>query len=70
MPSARVVNLVATKAEREQILAEELIPGRFDVCLTTFEGVRLAMNHLLKYRWEYLVVDEAHKIKNEESQIS
>jgi len=24
----------------------------------------------MKFKWEYLVVDEAHKIKNEESQIS
>jgi SWI/SNF-related matrix-associated actin-dependent regulator of chromatin subfamily A member 5 len=32
--------------------------------------VRLAMGPLLKFKWEYLIVDEAHKIKNEESQIS
>ncbi len=24
----------------------------------------------MKFKWEYLIVDEAHKIKNEESQIS
>ena len=28
------------------------------------------MAQLLKYKWEYIIVDEAHKIKNEESQIS
>jgi SWI/SNF-related matrix-associated actin-dependent regulator of chromatin subfamily A member 5 len=24
----------------------------------------------MKFNWEYLIVDEAHKIKNEESQVS
>lgn len=28
------------------------------------------MGPLLKFKWEYLIVDEAHKLKNEESQIS
>ena len=28
------------------------------------------MNNLLKYKWEYIIVDEAHKLKNEDSQIS
>ena len=45
-------------------------PGKFDVVLTTFEGVRLCMPQVMKFKWEYLIVDEAHKIKNEESQIS
>lgn len=38
--------------------------------MTTFEGCRICLSALLKYKWEYLIVDEAHKIKNEESQIS
>jgi len=28
------------------------------------------MNNLSKYKWEYIIVDEAHKLKNEDSQIS
>ena len=42
-PEMRVVNLIATKAEREEILKNDFQPGRFDICLTTFEGVRLCM---------------------------
>lgn len=70
LPCCRVVNLIATKAEREEILKTQLIPGAFDLCLTSFEGVRICMSNLLKFKWEYLIVDEAHKLKNEDSQIS
>lgn len=38
--------------------------------LTSFEGVRLCMNALRKFKWEYIIVDEAHKLKNEDSQVS
>ena len=69
-PDIKVLNLIATKAEREEILKNDLQPGRFDVYLTTFEGVRICMSQVLKFKWEYIIVDEAHKIKNEESQIS
>lgn len=69
-PEIKVINLIATKLEREDILKHQLQPGKFDVCLTTFEGVRACMNNLLKYKWEYIIVDEAHKLKNEDSQIS
>mmetsp|Transcript_15923 Transcript_15923/g.21580 ORF Transcript_15923/g.21580 Transcript_15923/m.21580 type:complete len:223 (+) Transcript_15923:802-1470(+) len=69
-PEIRVLNLIATKAEREDLLKNHLLPGKFDVCLTTFEGVRACMNKLLSFKWEYIIVDEAHKLKNEDSQIS
>ena len=69
-PQIRVVNLIAKKDQREEILKNQLQPGKFDVVVTTFEGCRICLSNLLKYKWEYLIVDEAHKIKNEESQIS
>lgn len=28
------------------------------------------MNALKKIKWKYMIIDEAHKIKNEESQLS
>jgi SWI/SNF-related matrix-associated actin-dependent regulator of chromatin subfamily A member 5 len=69
-PEIKVLNLIATKEEREHQLKHDLLPGKFDVCLTTFEGVRMCMGPLQKFKWEYIIVDEAHKIKNEDSQIS
>jgi SWI/SNF-related matrix-associated actin-dependent regulator of chromatin subfamily A member 5 len=69
-PEIRVVNLIPKKEAREEILKNDLLPGKFDVCITTFEGVRLCINPLLKFNWEYIIIDEAHKIKNEDSQTS
>jgi SWI/SNF-related matrix-associated actin-dependent regulator of chromatin subfamily A member 5 len=69
-PTFRVVNLIARKEEREDIIKNVITPKKFDVCLTTFEGARICMSNLNKFNWEYVIVDEAHKIKNEESQIS
>lgn len=66
-PETRVINLIARKEHREEILKNQMVPGKFDVVVTTFEGCRLCLSNLLKFKWEYLIVDEAHKIKNEES---
>lgn len=66
-PEMRVLNLIATKAEREDILKNQMKPGKFDILLTTYEGLRICMGAVSKFTWEYIIVDEAHKIKNEES---
>ena len=39
-PEIKVVNLIAKKEYREDIIKETILPGKFDVCITTFEGVR------------------------------
>jgi len=38
--------------------------------VTSFEGVRICLSALRKVKWHYIVIDEAHKLKNDESQIS
>ena len=68
LPDCKVCNLIARKESREEIIRTQLAPGNFDVCITTFEGVRICMNALSKFKWQYIIIDEAHKIKNEESQ--
>lgn len=70
LPSAKVIKLIATKDEREDILREVVDKGKFDVIVTSFQGVRICLNNLKKIKWHYIVIDEAHKIKNEESQLS
>ena len=51
-------------------------PGRkdddreFDVCVTTYEMVLKNINNLKHFAWQYLIIDEAHRLKNENSQLS
>jgi SWI/SNF-related matrix-associated actin-dependent regulator of chromatin subfamily A member 5 len=70
LPATKVVNLNPVKEERTRILLEELVKDKFEVCLTTFEGVRICFEELSQFKWEYIIVDEAHKLKNESSSLS
>ena len=70
LPEMKVINLIARKEEREEILRSQLIENKFDVWVTTYEGARIWAGNLKKFKWEYLIVDEAHKLKNEASVLS
>lgn len=41
--------------------------GKFDVLVTSFEIVSKEKSKLKHISWHYLVIDEAHRIKNEKS---
>ena len=40
-PAFRCVKLTAAEAERTEVLRDQLLPGKFDVCVTTYEAVRM-----------------------------
>ncbi|KAJ8608174.1 hypothetical protein MRB53_039772 [Persea americana] len=44
--------------------------GDWDVVVTSYEMVIREKSALRKFAWEYIVIDEAHRIKNEESLLS
>jgi SWI/SNF-related matrix-associated actin-dependent regulator of chromatin subfamily A member 5 len=75
-PSLRAVKFHGTKEERQQVIQDVLCPGlsdkkrKFDVCVTTFEMCLKEKTALCKFAWRYLIIDEAHRIKNETSQFS
>ena len=69
-PSCRVVKLYARKELREETFENDLIDGNFDVCVTSYEAVNICQQQLRKFRWCYIVVDEAHRLKNELSLFS
>eukprot|EP01038_Epipyxis_sp_PR26KG_P008238 gene8238-11148_t len=74
-PSLRPLRFHGSKEERAEI-AEQLKPGKdhslrpWDVVVTTYEVVNLEKSVLTKIAWRYLIIDEAHRLKNEASQFS
>ena len=68
LPNANAVLLENTENERAECLKKYVRPRKFDILVTTYEGVKTCVMALERIHWEMLVIDEAHKIKNFESQ--
>ncbi len=45
-------------------------PRTWDVCVTTYEVANTERRTLQKFAWKYLVIDEAHRLKNDASMFS
>lgn len=69
-PDIDVLVLQGDKETRQQLINERLLPEEFDVCITSYEMILREKSHLKKFAWEYIIIDEAHRIKNEESSLS
>ncbi|KAJ5871438.1 Peptidase aspartic catalytic [Penicillium soppii] len=69
-PDIDVLVLQGNKEERQQLINERLLEEEFDVCITSYEMILREKSHLKKFAWEYIIIDEAHRIKNEESSLS
>ena len=42
-------------------------PRQWDVCVTTYEVCNFERRAIEKFAWRYLIIDEAHRLKNEAS---
>ncbi|KAF8177441.1 SNF2 family N-terminal domain-containing protein [Pholiota molesta] len=69
-PDVNIVTLTGTKDERAEIIASRLIPQDFDVCITSYEMCLIEQGALKKFSFEYIIIDEAHRIKNVDSMLS
>ena len=75
-PSLRAVRFHGDKYERQDIVRDVLRPGgaeedrSWDVLVTTYEVANMEVSSLAKFAWKYLIIDEAHRIKNETSKFS
>ena len=69
-PSLVAFKFHGDQAEREKMKQEHLQPGKFEVCITSYEIAIKESSTLRKFNWCYLVIDEAHRIKNEKSILS
>ncbi|CCC68165.1 hypothetical protein NCAS_0B00810 [Naumovozyma castellii] len=69
-PEVNAIVLHGDKEERHKILYDIVLEAKFDVLITSYEMVIKEKNVLKKFAWQYIVIDEAHRIKNEQSQLS
>ncbi|NXG34821.1 SMCA1 protein, partial [Dromaius novaehollandiae] len=75
VPSLRAVCLIGDKDARVSALLSKgiihyLSEMKWDVCVTSYEMVIKEKSVFKKFNWRYLVIDEAHRIKNEKSKLS
>jgi SWI/SNF-related matrix-associated actin-dependent regulator of chromatin subfamily A member 5 len=70
IPEIDVLVLQGAKEERAELIQKRLVDEKFDVCITSYEMILREKSHLKKFAWEYIIIDEAHRIKNEESSLA
>uniref|UniRef100_A0A6I8RMZ2 SWI/SNF-related, matrix-associated, actin-dependent regulator of chromatin, subfamily a, member 1 n=1 Tax=Xenopus tropicalis TaxID=8364 RepID=A0A6I8RMZ2_XENTR len=70
IPSLCAVCLIGDKNARAAFIRDVMMPGEWDVCVTSYEMVIKEKSVFKKFNWRYLVIDEAHRIKNEKSKLS
>ncbi|XP_031616809.1 chromatin-remodeling complex ATPase chain Iswi-like [Contarinia nasturtii] len=69
-PSIRAVCLIGDQDKRTQFIRDVLMPGEWEVCITSYEMCIREKSVFKKFNWRYMVIDEAHRIKNEKSKLS
>lgn len=69
-PDVNTIVLSGTKEERADLIATRLLTQDFDVCITSYEICLIEKSALKKFSFEYIVIDEAHRIKNVDSILS
>lgn len=69
-PDVNAFILQGDKEERSSLIQKKLLTCDFDVVVASYEIIIREKSPLKKIDWEYIIIDEAHRIKNEESMLS
>ena len=64
LPGSRVCVLPGRREEADQIIEEVILPKKFDIIVTSYEGMTSNINILRRFTFKIAVIDEAHKMKN------
>ncbi|PRP74645.1 putative global transcription activator SNF2L2-like [Planoprotostelium fungivorum] len=69
-PSVNVVVYKGKPSVRKQIYKDEIMNSKFNVVVISYEYVMMDKSDLSKIEWDYIIVDEGHRIKNRNSKLS
>lgn len=69
-PSVNAVCLKGLQEERAKFINDVLRTDAWDVLVTSYECVLSEKCDIKKINWKYLIIDEAHRIKNDESKVT
>ncbi|CCE65026.1 hypothetical protein TPHA_0J02060 [Tetrapisispora phaffii CBS 4417] len=69
-PEVNAFILQGDKEERAGLIQKKLVGCDFDIVVSSYEIIIREKSAFRKIDWEYIVIDEAHRIKNEESMLS
>jgi hypothetical protein len=70
-PSIRCFKFHGTREERAKMVADGMLqPENWDVLLTSYEMSIREKASVSKVKWNFIVIDEAHRLKNEGSLLS
>ncbi|CAB4044814.1 SWI SNF-related matrix-associated actin-dependent regulator of chromatin subfamily A member 5-, partial [Paramuricea clavata] len=69
-PTINAVCLIGSRDERVAFIRDVMLPGEWDACVTSYEMCIREKSVFKKFSWRYVVIDEAHRIKNEKSKLS
>ncbi|PWA02838.1 hypothetical protein BB558_001019 [Smittium angustum] len=69
LPTVKPVLLLGDKEQRKKIIEENFNSG-MECLVTTYEMCLICKSQLSKIKWKYIIIDEAHRIKNENSSLS
>jgi ATP-dependent helicase STH1/SNF2 len=68
-PSIKKLIFKGNPSQRKQ-LSHVLRNTKWNVCLTTYEYVLKDKSDLNRFQWQYIIVDEGHKMKNPKSKFA
>ncbi|VDP05105.1 unnamed protein product [Soboliphyme baturini] len=69
-PTIRTVALIGDQETRARIISDVILHGEWDVCVTSYEMAIRDKGILKRFNWRFVIIDEAHRIKNEKSKLS
>jgi SNF2 family DNA or RNA helicase len=70
IPEFKVLLFHGSKDERAALVQSRLLTNDWEICISSYEICMLEKAQLRKIAWGYIVIDEAHRIKNENSLLS